>query len=200
MRISEIAHRRVDGTFLVDEWGFDADLARVMGSLVPLRWSIHTEGFEHLPEAGSALLVIGPRSKLSEPIVVASATERQTGRHLRAAGLDRIPVTRGLARRLGAIPEDEHEVLSVLRTGAVVGVFCARQALGAPEPGSVDPSLLAVALDLEVPVLPVAVRGNELGRRWTVAVGAPIVGAGTGPLAAVDVSVLATEAIVDLLG
>ena len=39
MRISELAQRRVDGTFLVDEWGFDHDLTRVVSSFAALRWS-----------------------------------------------------------------------------------------------------------------------------------------------------------------
>ncbi len=199
MRISEIARRRIDGTFLVDEWGFDHDLTRVAGSLASLRWSLRTEGFGHVPEAGSALMVIGPRAKLSEPFVVAAATREETGRHIRVAGADRVGATRGMARRLGAIPHDRREVHSVLRTGAVVAVLCARHRFGRPGPGPVDPALIAAALELEVPVLPVAVRGHEVTGRWHVAVGAPIVDTGSGPLAAVDVSEAAADALVSLL-
>jgi hypothetical protein len=200
VRISEIARRRVDGTFPVDEWGFDPDMARVFGALTPVRWSIRAIGFEHVPEAGSALMVIGPRAKLSEPIIVGEATRQETGRHLRVAGADRVSITRGVARRMGAVPHDRREVHSVLRTGAIVGVLSARHRPGTHGPGPVDPALIAVALDLEVPVLPVAVRGHELGRRWTVTVGEPITHVGTGPLAAVDVTEQAGRTIVDLLG
>ena len=199
MRISELAQRRVDGTFLVDEWGFDHDLTRVVSSFAALRWSIRAEGFQHVPEAGSALMVIGPRAKVSEPFVVAVATKTETGRHVRIAGADRVGATRGLARRLGAVPHDRREVRSVLRTGAVVGVLCARHRFGLPGPGAVDPALITAALELEVPVLPVAVRGHEVTGRWNVIVGAPIVDAGTGPLAAVDVTEAAERTIVDLL-
>ena len=104
-----------------------------------------------------------------------------------------------MARRLGAIPHDRREVHSVLRTGAVVGVLCARHRFGRPGPGPVDPALISAALDLEVPVLPVAVRGHEVTGRWSVLVGAPIVDAGSGPLAAVDVSEAAADAIASLL-
>lgn len=199
MRISELAQRRVDGTFLVDEWGFDHDLTRVMSSLASFRWSIDADGFQHVPEAGSVLMVIGPRVKISEPFVVAAATRSQTGRHIRIAGADRVGATRGLARRLGAIPHDLREVRSVLRTGAVVGVLCTRHRFGLPGPGPVDPALISAALELEVPVVPVAVRGHEVTGRWSVTVGAPIVDAGTGPLAAVDVTEQAERTIVDLL-
>lgn len=199
MRISEIARRRIDGTFLIDEWGFDHDLTRVAGSFASLRWSIRAEGFAHVPESGSALMVIGPRAKLSEPFVVAAATRQQTGRHLRIAGADRAGATRGMARRLGAIPHDRREVHSVLRTGAVVGVLCGRHRFGQPGPGPVDPALISAALELEVPVLPVALRGHEVTGRWSVTVAAPIVDAGTGPLAAVDVTEAAGRAIVSLL-
>lgn len=199
MRISELAQRRMDGTFLVDEWGFDHDLTRVVSSLAALRWSVRAEGFQHVPEAGSALMVIGPRVKISEPFVVTVATKTETGRHVRIAGADRVGATRALARRLGAVPHDRREVRSVLRTGAVVGVLCARHRFGLPGPGPVDPSLVAAALELEVPVLPVAVRGHEATGRWSVTVGAPIVDAGAGPLAAVDVTERAERTIVDLL-
>lgn len=199
MRISELAQRRVDGTFLVDEWGFDHDLTRVVSSFAGLRWSIRADGFQHVPEAGSAVMVIGPRVKISEPFVVALATKNETGRHVRIAGADRVGATRGLARRLGAVPHDRRELRSVLRTGAVVGVLCARHRFGQPGPGPVDPALIAAALELEVPILPVAVRGHEVTGRWSVTVGAPIVDAGTGPLAAVDVTELAERTIVDLL-
>lgn len=200
MRISELARRRIDGTFLVDEWGFDHDLTRIAGSFASLRWSIDAEGFGHVPESGSALMVIGPRAKLSEPFVAAAATRKETGRHVRIAGADRVGATRGMARRLGAIPHDRREVHSVLRTGAVVGVLCARHRFGQPGPGPVDPALISAALELEVPILPVAVRGHEVTGCWSVVVGAPIVDAGTGPLAAVDVTEEASSAIVALLG
>lgn len=199
MRMSELIQRRVDGTFLVDEWGFDHDLTRVVSIFGSLRWSIDAHGFRKVPEAGSVLMVIGPRVKVSEPFIVALATKEQTGRHVRIAGADRVGASRGMARRLGAIPHDQREVRSVLRTGAVVGVLCGRHRFGTPGPGPVDPAVISAALELEVPVLPVAIRGHEVTGRWTVVVGDPIVDAGTGPLAAVDVAEAAGRAIFELI-
>ena len=42
--LGSIVARRISGRFVVDEWGLDADLRRIVSPLVRARWSLRLEG------------------------------------------------------------------------------------------------------------------------------------------------------------
>jgi hypothetical protein len=176
--LGSIVARRVSGRFVVDEWGLDTDLRRVVSPLVRARWSLRLEGEAVVPEIGAALLVHNRRVGLSESAVLAAAVGRASDRPLRVTGL---PPSIGpfaplapLARRLGAVPGNPADLRSLLRAGELVGVPLEREVLHPFHVGPVPVAPVAAALAAGVPIIPVAVLGLELGRWWTVRFGRPL--------------------------
>jgi hypothetical protein len=77
----------------------------------------------------------------------------------------------------------------VLRAGQLALVFLDRQYRIGARVGHLDRAAIAPAVELGVPVLPVAAIGRELSRRWTVAIGEPALprtATGAGPLAVAE--------------
>lgn len=172
--IVDAVRRRLAGDHEVDAWGLDRDVVRVIDPLLALRWAITVSGATFLPLEGPMLLVANRRLGYSEPLVVARALRTATGRHTRFASIEELAPIASALRPLGGVLAHPAEIGSLLRTGEMVAVFCDRVAR---QPGSVGPvplHLVAPAHALGVPVLPVAVAGRELGRSWSVTVGAPI--------------------------
>jgi hypothetical protein len=62
----------------------------------------------------------------------------------------------------------------LLRAGEIVAVPCSRQPFHPAVPGVLRAAALEAALEAGAPVLPVAVRGCELGLAWRVRVGASV--------------------------
>ena len=62
--------------------------------------------------------------------------------------------------------------------------------------GWLDPGLVAVAVDQQVPVFPVAAIGHELGRRWRLIVG-PVVENAADPAEMVDGVRTSVQALLD---
>jgi hypothetical protein len=172
--VVDLLRRRIDGTYDLDAWGLDVDATHLAGRLAALRWSVTVSGIERVPAGGPALLVANRRLGWSEPAVVASAVTRETGRIVRpVGGVDLDPVG-GLLRRLGALPARPEEVAAALRAGNLVLVPTRREPLR-NRSGHLPIELLAPAVAARIPIVPVAVAGWELGRRWSVTVGDPIV-------------------------
>ena len=63
--------RRVNGDYVVDEWGFDRDFVRLASPLFRVRWTIETHNSSAIPGTGPALLVFNRTIGLSEPFVLA---------------------------------------------------------------------------------------------------------------------------------
>lgn len=165
-----VLRRRVRGLYRMDPWGLDVDATHVVATLSTLRWNISVEGIENLPETGPALLVANRRLGWSEPLVAALGILRQTDRVVRpAGGMDFDPIG-GLARRFGAIPARVDEVAGALRASEMV-LAPTRRDVKRFRAGHVPIELIAPAVELGVPVFPVAVVGFELGRTWTVRIG-----------------------------
>ena len=171
-----LVSRRVSGRFTIDEWGLDRDLLVAASLLARLRWSVQVEGERSLPEIGPALLVHTRCLGLSEPAVLSVAVGQAVGRPLRAADyLGGAPGLLGsLARRLGSVPRDGADLRSLLRAGEIVAAPLGRELRHRFHVGPVPPAPLEVALAAGAPIIPVAVRGLEVGRRWTVSFGRPI--------------------------
>lgn len=166
--------RRARGEHAVDEWGLDPELVGLGDPLFGLRWDIRVEGAERLPAVGGAVVVWNRRSGLSEPWVLGRGIRRAAGRYVRVVGAPDVAPVGPLVRRLGAVLDRPDEIRGLLRAGHLVGVPAARQVRGRDRVGAVDPDRLRPALEVGVPVHPVALLGREVGRAWQVVVGPPV--------------------------
>jgi len=187
--LSDIVRRRVDGSYVVDEWGFDPDFVALLSPLVEARWQISVDGAEHIPQEGAAVLVANRRFGMSEPFAAASAVWQATGRIVRVLGVPDIAPIGPVLRRMGAVQDRPDELAGVLRAGQLALVFLDRQLRMGARVGQIGRGALVPAVELGVPVVPVAVTGRELSRRWRVRVGAPVVArtaSGPGPLAVAE--------------
>lgn len=192
--------RRVNGTFTVDPWGLDADLVDLLAPAARLRWDIDVDGRLDLPP-GPFAIVINRRFGLSEPWVVTEAVRRVAGRHVRFVGLpDVVPIGPAL-RRLGAVLDRPDEIAGLLRAGEAVGLSLGLEMRWGHHAGGLHPEVLAPVVAAGAPVVPVAVRGREVGRRWRITVGEPVEPAvHPGPLAVADLAEhtrLAVQALLD---
>jgi hypothetical protein len=140
--------RRLQGTFTVDPWGLDLDLLDRVAPLADLRWSIAVDGERCIPADGPAVLVSERRLSPSEPLVLARAVRRSTGRVLRVVGIPDVAPLAPVLRRQGGAVDHPAEVAALLRAG---GLVLARR-----------------IPDLDVPVISVRTHGWEIGRRWRV--------------------------------
>jgi len=164
--------RRIDGSFEIDPWGFDSEIHAVLMSLGRARWDIEVEGLGHVPKSGPVVLAVQRRFGLSEQGVVSLAL-MSAGRRVRRVGIVGPEILEAPLRLTGNVMADPAEVRGLLRDGHVVSVPMRRSVRGG-SPGSLDPIVLEPAVDMGVPVLPVAVHGSELGRRWKVVIDAPV--------------------------
>jgi hypothetical protein len=172
--LAALAYRRVSGRFVIDEFGLDRDLLRLITPLARLRWRVVVEGDRRLPEVGPALLVHNRRLGLSEPAVLALTVVQATGRPLRWTGAPgRGPLAQP-SRQLGGVPSDPADVRSLLHAGELVGLALAREPLHRFHVPAVPSRPMQAALELGVPIVPVAISGLEAARRWSVRIGAPI--------------------------
>ncbi len=164
--------RRIDGSFEMDPWGFDPEIHSALMSLGRARWDVAVEGLGHVPESGPVVLVVQRRLGLSEQGVVSLALA-PIGRRVRRVGIPGPEFLEAPLRLTGNVMADPAEVRGLLRDGHAVSVPMARS-LRANTPGSLDPLVLQPAVDMGVPILPVAVRGIEWGRKWRVVIDAPV--------------------------
>jgi len=183
--LTELATRRATGHFELDEWGLDRDLLRLAGPLTSLRWSIEVEpavpGGDSLPPNGGALVVFSCSLGISEPTVVATGLGRAAHRPVRVVGVPDVAPLNWWLRRVGGVSDRPEEVAGLLRAGHVVAAPLGRSPLYRRRPGGAPANLLAVAIGLRVPIVPVAVVGHEAGRRWTLRVAEPILPTGRRP-------------------
>ncbi len=199
MNVAAFARRRLDGTHVVDEWGFDADIVELVSPLVGLRWSVEAQWAERIPAEGPAVLVHNRAVGLSEPIVLARGVRRATGRPVRTAGLVDVAPLVTAGRALGAVVDRPDELTGILRDGHLVGLPLGRD-LRPRRAGPLAAAALAPALATGAAVVPVALVGREVGRRWRLLVGEPIAHpTGGGPLAVADLVDAARAGVQDLL-
>lgn len=166
--------RRMAGTFAVDPWGFDPDLAQVAAPLAHLRWRAEVVGAEFVPEVGGALCVHTWRADPFDTVLVAAALSEATGRPCRFAGVPDVAPVGPLLRRVGGVPAGTDDLRALVRAGQVVVAgagFDPRHPLGVGRPPD---RLLGVALAAGAPVVPVAVRGLSPARHRRLVVGDPV--------------------------
>lgn len=165
--------RRLRGAFDIDEWGLDPELIALSEPALSLRWDIKVTGADSLPVTGGALLVYNRHFGLSEPWVLTRGLRQSSGRFVRTVGVpDHAPVG-PLLRRFGAVADSPQEIKGLLRAGQLVGLPTSRR-IRERDVGDVAEDRLAAAVEVGVPIVPVALVGHEVMRSWRVVVGSPI--------------------------
>lgn len=181
--------RRVRGAADVDEWGLDPELVALADPALALRWDIEVHGAHRLPAVGGAVLVFNRRLGISEPWVLARGIRRATGRFVRTVGVPDITPVGPVLRRFGGVLDRPDEIAGLLRSGQLVGLPTSRDLLSRERVGELLVDRIEAAIEVGAPVVPVALVGRELGRRWRIVVGDPVEPlADGGPLAAAELA------------
>lgn len=195
----ELLTRRMSGEYDVDEFGLDVELIELLDPLASLRYRVDVRGAEHVPAEGPAVIVANRRFGLSEPVVLGRGVRLATGRRVRFTGIPDIAPVGPVLRRLGGAVAHGDEMASLLRMGHVVTVPLQRS-LRRGLAGPLAAFALEPALAQGVPVIPAAVMGREMGRRWRVLLGPPLPRlGGRGPLAMAELADEAREGVQRLL-
>jgi nucleoside-diphosphate-sugar epimerase/1-acyl-sn-glycerol-3-phosphate acyltransferase len=175
----EFLARRLTGDYQVDEFGYDPELvdhflAPLLRPLYQRWWRVRTEGLEHVPSSGAALVVGNHAGTLPfDAMMVALAIhdEHPAHRILRMLAADlafTLPLIAPLARKSGNTLACEEDAERLLDAGELVGVWPEGfKGLGKPfrdryrlqrfgRGGFVE-----LALRTGTPIVPVAVVGSE---------------------------------------
>ena len=130
----EFLRRRLTGDYETDEFGFDSDLTdhALLPLLRPLfqRWfRVETQGLEHVPSTGGALVVANHSRTLPVDALMATVAlhdEHPARRRLRLLGADLlfdVPFIGAVARKLGVTLACNEDAERLLTEGELVGVF-----------------------------------------------------------------------------
>lgn len=196
--VLEILRRQWRGENQLDKWGADDELIDLLLPLFTMRLRIEVEGAHRLPADGPCVLVANRVLGLQEPVVVLETVRRATGRRARFLGIPDRPFIGPALRRLGGAVDRPEELAGLLRAGNVVMELLSRREKG--RAGAIEPEALQPALDLGVPVVPIALVGSPLPGRWTVHVGDPVKRPpGKGPFSLYELATSAQDAVQALL-
>ncbi len=169
--------RRVTGDYVIDEYGFDAEVTErfLIAALRPIaeKWfRIEVRGIENIPTEGGALVVSNHSGTVPMDGLMTMATiHDRTGRFLRPLGADlvfKLPVVSGMARRSGATLACNEDAERMLRGGELVGVW-PEGFKGIGKPYSERYKLqrfgrggfVSAAMRTGVPIVPLSVVGAE---------------------------------------
>ncbi len=176
-RLLAFVRRRITGDYVVDEYGFDAEVTDrfVMAALKPIaeKWfRIEVRGLDNIPAEGGALVVSNHSGTFPmDGLMTMSTVYEHTGRHLRPLGADlvfRMPVVSQLARKTGATLACNEDAERMLSSGELVGVW-PEGFKGIGKPFSERYKLqrfgrggfVSAALRTGVPIVPLSVVGAE---------------------------------------
>lgn len=176
-RFLAFLRRRVTGEYVVDEYGFDAEITQrfFMAALRPIaqKWfRIEVRGIENIPTDGGALVVSNHSGTVPvDGLMTMVSIHDQTGRFLRPLGADlvfRMPVVSTLARKGGATLACSEDAERMLLGGELVGVW-PEGFKGIGKPYSQRYKLqrfgrggfVSAALRTGVPIVPLSVVGAE---------------------------------------
>lgn len=166
--------RRLKGDFEVDEWGADPDLVDMVAPLAAPFLRVTVEGAGHIPPTGPAVLVANRRFGAVEPFVLLKGVRTATGRRARFLGIPDVAPVGPVLRRFGGAIGRPDELAGLLRAGHLVGVPLGPALRKPLRAGALAPEPLAPALDLDAPIIPVAIVGGEITGRWDVLIGEPV--------------------------
>jgi 1-acyl-sn-glycerol-3-phosphate acyltransferase len=131
-RFLAFLRRRVTGDYVVDEYGFDAEVTErfFLAALRPIadRWfRVEVIGADNIPAEGGALVVSNHSGTIPmDGLMTITAIHDRTGRHLRPLGADlvfRLPIVSSMARKGGATLACNEDAERMLRSGELVGVW-----------------------------------------------------------------------------
>jgi 1-acyl-sn-glycerol-3-phosphate acyltransferase len=125
--------RRLSGDYVIDEFGFDADLTEaLLPALRPLYRSwfrVEVRGIENIPATGGALVVANHSGTIALDSLMTQLAvhdEHPGARHLRMLGADLVfatPFVGTLARKTGSTLAAHPDAERLLRAGELVGVW-----------------------------------------------------------------------------
>jgi 1-acyl-sn-glycerol-3-phosphate acyltransferase len=169
--------RRVTGEYVVDEYGFDAELTQrfLLAALRPIaeKWfRIEVRGTENIPAEGGALVVSNHSGTVPvDGLMTMVSTYDHTGRFLRPLGADlvfRMPFVSALARKAGATLACTEDAERMLSNGELVGVWPEGfKGIGKPYSDRYKlqrfgrGGFVSAALRTGVPIIPLSVVGAE---------------------------------------
>ena len=176
-RLLAFLRRRVTGEYVVDEYGFDAELTQrfLLAALRPIaeKWfRIEVRGTENIPAEGGALVVSNHSGTVPvDGLMSMVSIYDHTGRFLRPLGADlvfRMPFVSALARKAGATLACTEDAERMLSGGELVGVW-PEGFKGIGKPYSERYKLqrfgrggfVSAALRTGVPIIPLSVVGAE---------------------------------------
>lgn len=176
-RFLAFLRRRVTGDYVVDDYGFDAEVTErfLMTALRPIarKWfRIEVTGADNIPADGGALVVSNHSGTLPVDALMTLVTVHDlTGRHLRPLGADlvfRMPVVSSMARRSGATLACQEDAERMLAGGELVGVWPEGfKGIGKPYAERYKlqrfgrGGFVSAALRTGVPIVPLSVVGAE---------------------------------------
>jgi hypothetical protein len=198
--LGSLVGRRLRGDFELDEWGADPELVDLVNPLVAPFLRVTVEGAGHLPSSGPAVLVANRRVGAVEPFVLLRGVRLATGRRARFLGIPDVAPLGPVLRRLGGAVDRPHELAGLLRAGHLVGIPLGPWVRKPLRAGALAAEAVAPALEMDVPVIPVAVVGGEITGRWDVIIGEPVSRPTThGPLALAELADAARAGVQALL-
>jgi 1-acyl-sn-glycerol-3-phosphate acyltransferase len=176
-RFLAFLRRRVTGDYVVDEYGFDQEIAErfLMATLRPIaqKWfRIEVRGIENIPAEGGALVVSNHSGTIPvDGLMTLVSIHDHTGRFLRPLGADlvfRLPFVSSLARKSGATLACSEDAERMLNGGELVGVWPEGfKGIGKPYGDRYKlqrfgrGGFVAAALRTGVPIIPLSVVGAE---------------------------------------
>jgi len=176
-RFLAFLRRRVTGDYVVDDFGFDAEMTErfFIAALRPIaqKWfRVEVRGIENIPATGGALVVSNHSGTVPvDGLMTMVAIHDHAGRSLRPLGADlvfRLPVVSTIARRAGTTLACSEDAERLLREGELVGVW-PEGFKGIGKPFSERYKLqrfgrggfVAAAVRTGVPIVPLSVVGAE---------------------------------------
>ncbi|GCD89693.1 lysophospholipid acyltransferase family protein [Nocardioides sp. LS1] len=176
-RFLAFLRRRVTGDYVVDEYGFDAEITQrfFMAALRPIadKWfRIEVRGAENIPTDGGALVVSNHSGTIPvDGLMTMVSIHDTTGRYLRPLGADlvfKLPVVSTLARKGGATLACTEDAERMLSGGELVGVWPEGfKGIGKPYSDRYKlqrfgrGGFVAAAIRTGVPIVPLSVVGAE---------------------------------------
>ena len=174
--VAAFLRRRLTGDYVIDEFGFDEDLAShvMMPLLRPLHryyWRVSSHGAEHLPD-GPGMIVANHAGTLpADALMTRLDIFEQTGRHTRELGADlvfRTPFVGPIGRKTGATLAKGDDADRLLERGELVAVWPEGfKGIGKPYRDRYKlqrfgrGGFVATALRAQVPIIPTAIVGSE---------------------------------------
>jgi hypothetical protein len=170
-RASTTVVRLLAGDVTIDPWGCDPAMADLVRTVAGITLRVDVLGPGTVPSDGPCVVVTNQRFGMAEPFVAIKAVHQATGRRARFLGLPEVPFLETLWRRSGAATDRPEEMAGLLRAGEIVVLLLGNERRHRHRAGALGPERLRPALDLDVPVVPMALAGNELTGRWRAHVG-----------------------------